>query len=99
MGCLGLLAIQSVLMIRRGSSHPRRWILGGLASGVLLFLLLGLSPETDVLAHLGGFISGIFVGATLVAMGDKVKGTAANLIGGLIFLLLVVVPWYFAWRE
>jgi len=99
MGCLGLLAVQSALLIRRGSTHPRRWILGGLASGVLLFVLLGLSPETDVLAHLGGFISGIFVGAALVAIGDNVRGTAANLLGGLLFLLLVVVPWYFAWRE
>lgn len=99
MGCLGLLAVQSALMLRRGSKHPRRWILGGLASGGLLFVLLGLSPESDVLAHLGGFISGIFVGAALVAMGDRLKGTWANLVGGIVFLLLVIVPWYFAWKE
>jgi rhomboid protease GluP len=99
MGCLGLLAVQSALMIRRGSAHPRRWILGGLASGVLLFMLLGLSPETDVLAHLGGFISGILLGAALLSIGDKLKATKANLLGCLVFMLMVIVPWYFAWKE
>jgi membrane associated rhomboid family serine protease len=99
MGCLGLLAVQSALMIRLGSRHPRRWIVGGLASGILLFVLLGLSPESDVLAHLGGFVSGIFLGAGLVAIGDRLKGASANLLGGLLFGVLVVVPWYFAWRE
>jgi rhomboid protease GluP len=99
MGCLGLLAVQSALMIRRGSAHPRKWIVGGLASGCLLFVLFGTNPESDVLAHLGGFISGLFVGAALVAMGDRLRRAPAHLIGGLLFLLLVIVPWYFAWRE
>lgn len=98
MGCLGMLAVQSLVLFRR-SAHGRRLLMAGIASGVLLFVLLGLNPEADVLAHLGGFVSGLFVGAVLVALGDSVPKPSANFIGGIAFVLLVIVPWYFALRS
>jgi len=98
MGCLGMLAIQSLVLWRR-SAHARRIILGGLVSCVFLFIMLGLSPGTDVLAHLGGFISGIFIGAALLAMDRSIHKPAANFLAGILFVLLTIVPWYFALRS
>jgi len=98
MGCLGMLAIQSLVLWRR-SAHARRIILGGLASCVFLFIMLGLSPGTDVLAHLGGFISGILSGAALLAVDRSIHKPAANFLAGILFVLLTIVPWYFALRS
>jgi len=98
MGCLGMLAVQSVVQWGR-SPHARKAIVGGLAAGVLLFVLLGVSPGTDVLAHFGGFVSGLFVGAGFVALGRTIQKTTVNVACAIGFVLLVIVPWYFAMQQ
>jgi len=35
-------------------------------AGILLFVLYGFSPGTDTLAHFGGFVAGLVLGAILV---------------------------------
>jgi len=64
MGALGLLAIQS-LPNRRGARPARKYVLGGLFAGIMLFILFGLSPEADTVVHLGGFVSGLVLGLLL----------------------------------
>ena len=97
MGWLGMLAVQSVVMAK-GSRHLRKLVLAGLAGGLLLFVLVGLNPKADVLAHLGGFASGLFIGATLVACGDSIRKPMAGFLCALLFILFVVLPWYLALR-
>jgi len=89
MGGLGLLAAQSVAHLGR---HPitRRHVIRGVLGGVMLFVLLGFGPGTDVLAHLGGFLTGLLFGAVLTRLpaGWQRPWTdiAAWLVfGGLIF--------------
>src|SRR5688572_17285538 len=57
MASLGLLAAHSLSSGR----HEKRavWIGRGVIAGGLLVVLLGLSPKSDVLAHVGGFIGGV----------------------------------------
>jgi rhomboid protease GluP len=95
LGCLGMLAVQSFSLWRQ-TPHGGRYILSGIVGGVMLFVLLGLTPGTDVLAHAGGFASGLIVGALLSLVPGLAQSTAANLLSGLTFAVLVVVPWWHA---
>ena len=97
MGSLGLLAAQS-LSVSRKTSPPPKYVLAGVAGGVMLFALLGLSPGTDVLAHFGGFLTGLLLGGILSAFPISAKSTPPNLLSGFVFALLVIVPWWLALR-
>ncbi len=97
MGSLGLLAVESFSFWRK-TPHPAKYVIVGIAGGVMLFALLGLSPGTDVLAHLGGFLSGLFLGALLAPFPFSAKSTPANIAGGFLFACLVILPWWLALR-
>lgn len=95
MGCLGLLAVQSVPNWR---SNPKilKSLVGGIVAGVMLFLLLGSSPGTDLIAHAGGFVTGALLGGILALAPRLGQNTAVNLIAGALFCLLVILPWWLA---
>jgi len=98
MGALGLITVQSFDQ----TGKPRqalRIVLGGLAAGVMLFVLLGLSPGTDVVAHFGGFVAGIAIGLLLSANPRFVRSSFANLTAGLVFAILVTATWWLALRH
>lgn len=63
MGALGMLAVYSLFHRRQAPAGTLVWraVLGAL----MLFVILGLNPGTDVLAHLGGFLGGILTGIAL----------------------------------
>jgi len=98
MGGLGLLAVQS-LSDWRGTPRAARYMLAAVCGGVMLFVLLGLSPGTDVLAHLGGFLSGLLLGVGLTKFPAPGRLTVANLASGLVFALLVLIPWWLALKS
>ena len=95
MGCLGLLAAASIRRWR-ASPYNFKYVLSGLFAGVLLFLLLGLTPGTDILAHLGGFVTGVFLGTVLMRTQFVARMPRADFVAGVVFLVLVIVPW---WRA
>ena len=98
MGSLGLLAVQS-LSLWRQTPHAMRFIVSGLCGGVMLFALFALTPGTDVMAHLGGFVCGLLLGALFNLLPAIAQKPVANLLGGLVFALLVIVPWWLALRS
>ena len=77
LGALGLLTVQSFSLWRSGESH-RRLIIRAIAAGLLLLVLLGMNPHTDVLAHVGGFAGGCILGIALVFLPDKWKENVAT---------------------
>jgi len=95
MGSLGLLAVQSFSLWQR-TPHAARYIVSGIVGGVMLFVLMGLTPGTDVLAHLGGFATGLVLGGLLALIPGLAQKAVTNLACGLFFALLVIVPWWFA---
>jgi len=109
MGALGLLAIQSLpLRLRTAASvtgfparpsRPSKYVVTGVAGGVLLFVLLGVAPGTDVLAHAGGFVSGILLGALMRWTPRAAQNAKTNLLSGCLFVLLVLWPWWLALRH
>lgn len=96
MGALGLLAAQSLGF---GRNVPPASRLAPVLAGIMLFVLLGLTPGTDVLAHLGGFAGGLLFGTVLARFPASAAQSGTNLACGLLFGLLVVVPWWSALRK
>jgi membrane associated rhomboid family serine protease len=64
MGALGFLCTHSIGLWRK-SPKAARFIFSGVFAGFLLFVLFGLDPSSDVLAHFGGFLAGLVFGAIL----------------------------------
>jgi membrane associated rhomboid family serine protease len=98
MGALGLLAAQSFLLSAQ-SPHLRKQMLVGVLGGIMLFVLFGLAPDSDILAHAGGFVSGFLLGAVMTQLRNIVQRGKLNLLCGLTFLALVIGPWWLALKA
>ncbi len=93
MGCLGILTVQSLSQLRRSELNVKTFI-PSIASGVMLFVLLGLSPDTYVQAHIGGFVSGLILGSLAIFASKLSENTAVNVGCGFLFTFLVLLPWW-----
>jgi len=62
----------------------------------MLFVLLALTPGTDIVAHLGGFLGGLVLGVLLSLAPKMAHKLYANLACGVAFAILVIVPWWLA---
>ncbi|MEY4385889.1 MAG: hypothetical protein RLY20_1172 [Verrucomicrobiota bacterium] len=92
MGCIGLLALTPRTS---NTTSPHLWqgVLGGIAGAVMLFMLHGLDPRTDVLAHAGGFVSGLALAATLRAIPALMRAKATPYVATLLLAVLVLATW------
>jgi membrane associated rhomboid family serine protease len=99
MGALGMFSVQSVALLKRGNKNTFRLFAGGILAGVLLFVLLGVDPEADVVAHLGGFIAGLLLGSLLALAPRLIHKPVVNLGAGILFAALVILPWWWALKE
>lgn len=88
MGALGLMTVHSLSLWRDRSAPPGQ-VLRGLLSGVLLFMLVGLSPSSDVLAHLGGYIGGLIGGGLMAFLPPSIR-SLNRLQHGLVVLTLAL---------
>lgn len=98
MGVLGLLATHSFSLWRK-TPHALKLVVSSVCGGIMIFVLLGLTPGTDVVAHAGGFVSGLFFGWCLTFFHSAAQKPAVNLAAGLLFAVLVVFPWWLALRS
>ena len=93
MGALGMLGPHAVGLIRE-NRHAFRLVVSGLLGVVMLFVMFGLSPESDVVAHLGGFVTGVVFGVVLgLANGELVKSAGANLVASGLALAALLWGW------
>lgn len=97
MGALGLLSAPDELKNPIRSNY--RPLITTVAGGLLLFILLGTDPRTDVVAHAGGFITGLGLGFLV----SKVAGKTAardklNFGAGVVWLVLTLSAWGFAFK-
>jgi rhomboid protease GluP len=95
MGGLGLLAAQSVVYLRH---HPlaRKQVFKGVFAGVMLFVLFGLGPGTDIVAHLGGFLAGLVLGAMLARLPARWQSSGTDLAAWLALTGLAGATWWLA---
>ena len=104
MGCLGMLAAQALphgqWRVRAGRASPEmKPLMARLLAGVLLFVLLGLAPGTDVMAHFGGFLTGFLMGWPLAFIPQPSRYGKLNLLAAFSSAALVIVPWWLAIRA
>jgi membrane associated rhomboid family serine protease len=96
MGALGLLAAQSLLPGEHKRKSMKHFV-SGVAAGIMLFVLYGLSPGTDLAAHFGGFVAGLLFGLMLVHAPVRFsQSIKINLISGFLLVAMVVVTWRLA---
>ncbi len=103
MGALGMLGPHAVGLMRE---NPRayRLVVSGLLGVAMLFVLFGTSPESDVIAHFGGFVTGIVLGVLLgFFREEELKRGRWNLVASLILLGGLLWGWGralgFSWPE
>jgi membrane associated rhomboid family serine protease len=100
MGCLGVLSAQSVALLRHGLSH-RQLAARGVLAGCLLLVLLGFSPErnTDVVAHVAGFVAGGVLGAAAGFIHPKWRHHVwIGRLGQLFCAVVLCLAWWLALR-
>lgn len=74
-----------------------RQILASLAGGLMLFLLLGTDPNSDMIAHLGGFVTGCLLGALLGAVpAQALQRRSLNAFSLVGLIVLIFCVW---WRA
>ena len=96
MGALGLLTSPPLIQPRQSNANVFRLIAAGLLAGVLIFVLIGVNPDTDVVAHLGGFVTGWGLGWMLARFNRVTRHPRINLAAGLLLVILVIIPWWLA---
>lgn len=98
MGGLGLMTMQSLFLWRQSRS-TLEFIKRGVMAGVLLLVLLGFNPTTDVIAHVGGFVWGCLFGGVLAFLRPTIiHSQRAARLAGIVFGLLNLLTWWLALR-
>jgi len=98
MGALGMLAIHSIYLWKKNPKSAR-YILSGIGAGILMFVLFGVDPNSDILAHFGGFVAGLVFGAVLaLAPARIVRSRTADHIAFFFFVTISVIVWILALR-
>jgi membrane associated rhomboid family serine protease len=99
MGALGLVCIPPY---RHWYSQRRAFkqVIQAIVAGVFLFLLLGVDPSSDVIAHLGGFLGGAFLSLVLHLAPTRILRRKAFVAGAWLALIgLISVSVGLAWRH
>jgi membrane associated rhomboid family serine protease len=68
---------------------------------MFMFVMFGLGndPKTDLVAHVGGFLAGIVVGAVLALTPQKIMGSrVADALGLFFFVTISALVWILALR-
>lgn len=94
MGCLGLITVQGFSF--RRDPYALKLALSGLCGGALLFVLLGVDPRSDVLAHFGGFVTGAILGSLLLLFPKQLHKSGINVATGGIFSIVLIAVWWLA---
>jgi hypothetical protein len=72
-------------------------MVAGAAGGVMLFVLVGLNPAGDVLAHAFGFGSGLLLGGGLVWLPERwTRNRWLDRAAGAVATLITVGAWTMA---
>jgi rhomboid protease GluP len=98
MGALGMIAVHSISLWK---TNPRaaRYIISGLAGGMFMFMMFGVDPQSDLIAHTGGFITGVVLGAILALGPQKIiRSRAADRIALFFFVTITALVWILALR-
>jgi rhomboid protease GluP len=96
MASLGLLTAHSLSF----GKHEKRtvWLGRGVIAGCLLVVLLGFSPKSDVVAHVGGFIGGAVLGIVATRFHSVLHSRGVNAGTSLVCAAIMLLTWWLALR-
>jgi hypothetical protein len=97
LGGAGLLAAQALGSLGKYPGS-RKFVVRSWIAGLLLFVLFGLSPESDLVAHAGGFVSGLALGSLLVRVPKICRNPQVNRAAGFLLVLASLVTGWLAFR-
>lgn len=98
MGALGLLTVESCVALATPEGR-RSLAVRGVFGGILLLVLLGLDPNTNVIAHIGGFVAGGLLGLALQSLPNEIlRRPSLNRLAELLCASLMVFTWWLALR-
>ena len=96
MGALGMLGPHAFHLLKT-HRQAGRMILGGVLAVCILFSFWGLSPDSDIAAHLGGFVCGLSLGALLSLVPEKeLHAWRLNFLCSIILATMIVWAWRMA---
>jgi membrane associated rhomboid family serine protease len=72
------------------------WIGRGVIAGCLLVVLLGFSPKSDIVAHVGGFVAGTLLGTVIMRWRNFFLRRAINFGALFVTLVLLLATWWLA---
>ncbi|HOW64688.1 MAG TPA: rhomboid family intramembrane serine protease [Candidatus Paceibacterota bacterium] len=99
MGTLGLVAVHSFNLLRHGW-QAARFALTGFLGALMLFVLFGLDPRSNVVAHAGGFAGGTLLGLLLVWVPrERLAPGMADKLLVTIWALVLLGTWGLALRS
>jgi membrane associated rhomboid family serine protease len=99
MGALGLVTVQSFSFWRK-YRLGRRFFFRAFAAGFMILALIGFSPDSDVVAHAGGFIAGAIFGCGLgCAASERWQRGPVNAGAFLALAALLLATWRLALRA
>jgi rhomboid protease GluP len=99
MGALGLVTVQSFSFWRK-YQMGRRFIFRAFAAGAMILALIGFSPDSDVVAHLGGFFAGAIFGCGLgYVESERWQRGPINAGAFLALAALLLTTWRLALRA
>ncbi len=94
MAALGILAVQSLALWHRDHSF-RQLLARALAAALLIMLLIGTSPQSDVVAHFGGFFAGAIFGYALSWVApERLKTFSVNFLCISLTMASVALTWW-----
>ncbi len=98
MGALGLLTVQWLALAREGG-QAKRLMARGVFAGLMLLVLWGLNPASDVVAHVGGFVTGALLGAAMIRLPETARQSATvNRVAEFLCGGAAVLTWWLALR-
>lgn len=96
MGAMGLVTLH-YLGYWREHPHTTRLALKGAVAGAGMFVLFGVDPNSDVLAHFGGFVTGALIGGALSLVSRKEPMPRwIDSLAFILFCAISVAAWVFA---
>jgi len=100
LGALGLLTVQSLTFRKTNVPTRERLWVRGLFGGLLLLVLMGFSPQSDIIAHVGGFVGGCVAGTMLqlLPVGWATR-PRSNWLAEFLAVLLMLLCWWLALRT
>lgn len=94
MAALGMLAVQSFSLWHKDHSF-RQLLARAFGAALLILVLLGTSPESDVVAHVGGFCVGAVFGYALSWIDRKrLENFSVNFACIVLTMLMVALAWW-----